>query len=65
MDNHILDELQKARSLVVSLAGEIDFKNQKLFEMEKKCNEMSVSLNMMKKENARLLAMQAQGIINN
>ncbi|KAF2318808.1 hypothetical protein GH714_010878 [Hevea brasiliensis] len=62
MDNHILEELQKAHNLVVSLAREIDFKNQKLLEMEKKCDGTSASLNVMMKENDRLQQARVEGI---
>ncbi|XP_057989588.1 factor of DNA methylation 1 isoform X2 [Hevea brasiliensis] len=62
MDNHILEELQKAGNLVVSLAREIDFKNQKLLEMEKKCDGTSASLNVMMKENDRLQQARVEGI---
>lgn len=64
MENHnLLQELQKARKLVVNLAGEIDFKNQKLLEMEKKCEETSAMLNVLKNENAKLKQSRDEGYV--
>ncbi|KAK7848162.1 protein involved in de novo 2 [Quercus suber] len=50
MDDHILEELQKARKLVVSLAKEVDVKNEKLFRMESKLDE---TFRMMMEEKAK------------
>ncbi|XP_022764268.1 factor of DNA methylation 2-like [Durio zibethinus] len=55
MDNQdVLEELQRARNLVVSLAKEIDVKNGKLLEMEFKLDEVSEALSKMKAEQTRL-----------
>ncbi|XWS65980.1 hypothetical protein CRYUN_Cryun05aG0160800 [Craigia yunnanensis] len=55
MDNQdIVQELQRARNLVVSLAKEIDVKNEKLLEMEFKLDEVSEDLSQMKAERRRL-----------
>ena len=55
MDNQdIIEELQRARNLVVDLAKEIDVKNEKLLEMEFKWDEVSEDLSKMKAEQRRL-----------
>ncbi|XVE99581.1 hypothetical protein REPUB_Repub03eG0211800 [Reevesia pubescens] len=55
MDNqYIVEELQRARKLVVRLAKEIDVKNKKLLEMEIKLDEVSEALSKMKTEQTRL-----------
>ncbi|KAK9282964.1 hypothetical protein L1049_011189 [Liquidambar formosana] len=54
MENHVLEELRKARSLAVSLAKEIDFKNQRLWEMENKYDEASAALSRIVEEKDRL-----------
>ncbi|KAA8539472.1 hypothetical protein F0562_026164 [Nyssa sinensis] len=54
MDNEVLNEFQKARSLVVSLAKEVDVKNQRLWEMERNCSETSATLDRMIAEKDRL-----------
>ncbi|CAK7325704.1 unnamed protein product [Dovyalis caffra] len=54
MENDIVKELQKARKLAVHLAREIDFKNQKLLETEKKWDCTSQMLNVMRVENHKL-----------
>nr|XP_023904766.1 uncharacterized protein LOC112016433 [Quercus suber] len=50
MEDHILEELQKARKLVMSLAKEVDVKNEKLFRMESKLDE---TFRMMMEEKAK------------
>ncbi|XVE99594.1 hypothetical protein REPUB_Repub03eG0213500 [Reevesia pubescens] len=50
----IVEELQRARKLVVRLAKEIDVKNEKLLEMEIKLDEISEALSKMKTEQTRL-----------
>ena len=55
MDNQdIIEELQRARNLVVDLAKEIDVKNEKLLEMEFKLDQVSEALSKMKAEQRRL-----------
>lgn len=64
MDTHILEELQKARRLVVSLAKEVDVKNEKLFGMESKLDE---TFCMMMEEKAKLQQVQraySQGMLH-
>ncbi|KAK4579186.1 hypothetical protein RGQ29_029028 [Quercus rubra] len=55
MDDHILEELQKAHRIVVSLAKEVDVKNEKLFRMESKLDE---TFRMMMEEKAKLQQVQ-------
>ncbi|XP_050249253.1 factor of DNA methylation 1-like [Quercus robur] len=55
MDDYILEELHKARRLVVSLAKEVDVKNEKLFRMESKLDE---TFHMMMEEKAKLQQVQ-------
>ncbi|KAK3005124.1 hypothetical protein RJ639_017848 [Escallonia herrerae] len=50
----ILEELQKARSLAISLAKEVDVKNQRLWEMECKFDETSQTLERMNAEKNRM-----------
>lgn len=54
MDNEIVEELQQARRLAVSLAKEVDVKNQKLWELERKYNEASTALGRMIAEKDKL-----------
>ncbi|XP_057978966.1 factor of DNA methylation 1-like isoform X2 [Malania oleifera] len=54
MESQILEELKSARNLVVSLAKEIDVKNQKLLVMERKNEEISTSLRKMTEDNAKM-----------
>ncbi|XP_022764269.1 factor of DNA methylation 5-like [Durio zibethinus] len=55
MDNQdVLEELQRARNLVVSPAKEIDVESGKLLEMEFKLDEVSEALSKMKAEQTRL-----------
>lgn len=50
----IVEELRQARRLVVSLAKEVDFKNQKLWELDRKFNEASTALGRMIAEKDKL-----------
>ena len=64
MDDHILEELQKACRLVMSLAKEVDVKNEKLFRMESKLDE---TFRMMMEEKAKLQQVQraySQGMLH-
>lgn len=54
MENEIVEELQQARRLAVSLAKEVDVKNQKLWELERKYNEASSALGRMIAEKDKL-----------
>lgn len=54
MENEILEELRRARSLVASLAKEIDVKNERLLKMENKCDETSATLARIMEEKDRL-----------
>ncbi|XP_076957184.1 factor of DNA methylation 2-like [Bidens hawaiensis] len=46
-DGRLLSELRKARELAVSLAREVDMKNQRIWEMERHQEEISSRLNSM------------------
>ena len=64
MDDHILEELQKACRLVMSLAKEVDVKNEKLFRIESKLDE---TFRMMMEEKAKLQQVQrafSQGMLH-
>uniref|UniRef100_A0A161Y1D7 Factor of DNA methylation 1-5/IDN2 domain-containing protein n=1 Tax=Daucus carota subsp. sativus TaxID=79200 RepID=A0A161Y1D7_DAUCS len=54
MEKDLVEELKQARRLVVSLAKEVDFKNQKLWELERKFNEASTALGRMVAEKDKL-----------
>ncbi|XP_057483940.1 factor of DNA methylation 2-like isoform X2 [Actinidia eriantha] len=54
MENEILEELQRARRLAMSLAKEVDVKNHRLWEMERKCDETLATLGRMIAEKDRL-----------
>ncbi|GFS37039.1 XH/XS domain-containing protein [Actinidia rufa] len=54
MENEILEELQRARRLAKSLAKEVDVKNHRLWEMERKCDETLATLGRMIAEKDRL-----------
>jgi hypothetical protein len=54
MENDILEELQRARTLAMSLAKEVDVKNQRLWELERKYDETSATLGRMIAEKDRL-----------
>ncbi|KAL7228924.1 hypothetical protein ACSBR2_007590 [Camellia fascicularis] len=54
MENEIIEELRRARSLVMSLAKDVDVKNQRLWEMECKCDETSTTLGRMISEKDKL-----------
>ncbi|CAK9133595.1 unnamed protein product [Ilex paraguariensis] len=54
MENDISEEIRKARRLAISLAKEVDFKNQKLWELERKCDETSATLERMVAEKNKL-----------
>ncbi|KAJ4849312.1 hypothetical protein Tsubulata_019114 [Turnera subulata] len=56
-----MEELRKARNLVVNMATEIDFKNQKLLQVEKKCDDASSNLKAVMLENARLHQANLEG----
>jgi hypothetical protein len=63
MENRLLEELQRARNLVVSLSKEVDVKNEKLFGMERKFDETFSTMMM---ERSRLQQVQRaydQGIL--
>ena len=63
MDNQsILEELYRAKNLVVSLAKQIDVKHEKLLEMEFKLDEASEALDKLKAENRRLYQAYVEGI---
>lgn len=49
----LLKELQSARRLAVSLAKEVDVKNQRICELERKCDEKSTTLGRMIAEKDR------------
>ncbi|KVI04905.1 putative domain XH [Cynara cardunculus var. scolymus] len=53
-DSKMVCELRKARSLAVSLAREVDMKNQRLWEMERHTEEISSRLNSMIAEKDRM-----------
>lgn len=55
MENRLLEELQRARNLVVSLSKEVDVKNEKLFGMERKFDETFSTMMM---ERSRLQQVQ-------
>ncbi|OVA17855.1 putative domain XH [Macleaya cordata] len=50
MANDIHEELRRTRNLVYNLAKEIDVKNQRLEDMEKRSNELSTSLSRVMEE---------------
>lgn len=54
MENDTLEELQRARTLAMSLAKEVDVKNQRLWELERKYDETSATLGRMIAEKDRL-----------
>ncbi|CAL5365942.1 unnamed protein product [Camellia sinensis] len=54
MENEVIEELRRARSLVMSLAKDVDVKNQRLWEMECKCDETSTTLGRMISEKDKL-----------
>ncbi|KAI8564047.1 hypothetical protein RHMOL_Rhmol03G0153000 [Rhododendron molle] len=54
MENEILEELRRTRSLAMSLAKEVDVKNQRLWELERKYDETSATLGRMIAEKDRL-----------
>lgn len=54
MENQFFDELCRVRSLVVSLAKEIDVKNQRLLQMENRYDETSAALSRMMEEKDKL-----------
>lgn len=62
MENDILEELQRARTLAMSLAKEADVKNQRLWELERKYDETSATLGRMIAEKDRLHQAFADGI---
>ncbi|KAI3734883.1 hypothetical protein L6452_14363 [Arctium lappa] len=53
-DSKMVCELRKARGLAVSLAREVDMKNQRLWEMERHTEEISSRLNSMIAEKDRM-----------
>ncbi|CAN1257503.1 Factor of DNA methylation 1, partial [Linum perenne] len=61
-DYDALEELRKTRSVMANLARTIDFKNELLRELEKKCDDHESQNSRLTKENARLLQAQTQGI---
>ncbi|KAE9465280.1 hypothetical protein C3L33_02809, partial [Rhododendron williamsianum] len=54
MENEILEELRRTRTLAMSLAKEVDVKNQRLWELERKYDETSATLGRMIAEKDRL-----------
>lgn len=62
MENDTLEELQRARTLAMSLAKEVDVKNQRLWELERKYDETSATLGRMIAEKDRLHQAFADGI---
>lgn len=63
MEKDTVEELRQARRLVVSLAKEVDFKNQKLWELERKFNEASTALGRMIAEKDKLHESFAEGCV--
>ncbi|KAK9063952.1 hypothetical protein SSX86_017824 [Deinandra increscens subsp. villosa] len=53
-DGRILPELRKARGLAVSLAREVDMKNETIWELERNCEEIYSRLNSMIAEKDRM-----------
>lgn len=62
MENEILEELRRTRTLAMSLAKEVDVKNQRLWELERKYDETSATLGRMIAEKDRLHQAFADGI---
>ncbi|KAF7147512.1 hypothetical protein RHSIM_Rhsim03G0087600 [Rhododendron simsii] len=54
MENEILEELRRTCSLAMSLAKEVDVKNQRLWELERRYDETSATLGRMIAEKDRL-----------
>ncbi|KAG5557638.1 hypothetical protein RHGRI_007779 [Rhododendron griersonianum] len=61
MENEILEELRRTRTLAMSLAKEVDVKNQRLWELERKYDETSATLGRMIAEKDRLHQAFADG----
>lgn len=63
MENQFLEELQRARNLVVSLSKEVDVKNEKLFGMERKFDETFSTMMMDRSRLQQVQRAYDQGIL--
>lgn len=62
-NNKMVSELRKARGLAVSLAREVDMKNQRLWEIERHNLEISSRLNSMISEKDRMNHAFSEGVL--